>query len=154
MKPITRKQYADKLDAWIGKGQIIVLTGQRRVGKSKFVWKTGKWIAAGFQTRGIRTYTHIFRLQRRGTATGIYQAISVQRSSFNVKKMLPFRVFQTHFLLNFLYFHGFKNPRLFALRASRPSDAFLWRMSDGRWAVKGRDVACCVRGFIRQKCFL
>ena len=93
MKPITRKQYADKLDAWIGKGQIIVLTGQRRVGKSKFVWKTGKWIAAGFQTRGIRTYTHIFRLQRRGTATGIYQAISVQRSSFNVKKMLPFRVF-------------------------------------------------------------
>lgn len=42
MKPITRKQYADKLDAWIGKGQIIVLTGQRRVGKSKFVWKTGK----------------------------------------------------------------------------------------------------------------
>ena len=34
MKPITRKQYADKLDALIGKGQIIVLTGQRRVGKS------------------------------------------------------------------------------------------------------------------------
>ena len=42
MKPITRKLYADKLDAWIGKGQIIVLTVQRRVGKSKFVWKTGK----------------------------------------------------------------------------------------------------------------
>ena len=33
MKPITRKLYADKLDAWIGKGQIIVLTDQRRVGK-------------------------------------------------------------------------------------------------------------------------
>ena len=34
MKPITRQYYADKIDAWIGKGQIIVLTGQRRVGKS------------------------------------------------------------------------------------------------------------------------
>ena len=29
-----RKLYADKVDAWIGKEQIIVLTGQRRVGKS------------------------------------------------------------------------------------------------------------------------
>ena len=34
MQPITRKLYADKVDAWIGKGQIIVLVGQRRVGKS------------------------------------------------------------------------------------------------------------------------
>lgn len=34
MRPITRKLYADKVDAWIGKGQIIVLIGQRRVGKS------------------------------------------------------------------------------------------------------------------------
>ena len=34
MRPITRKLYADKVDAWIGKGQIIVLVGQRRVGKS------------------------------------------------------------------------------------------------------------------------
>lgn len=34
MLPITRQLYADKVDAWIGKGQIIVLTGQRRVGKS------------------------------------------------------------------------------------------------------------------------
>ena len=34
MQPITRKLYADKVDAWLGKGQIIVLTGQRRVGKS------------------------------------------------------------------------------------------------------------------------
>ena len=34
MQPITRKLYADKVDAWIGKGQIIVFTGQRRVGKS------------------------------------------------------------------------------------------------------------------------
>ena len=34
MKPITRQHYAGKVDAWIGKGQIIVLTGQRRVGKS------------------------------------------------------------------------------------------------------------------------
>jgi predicted AAA+ superfamily ATPase len=34
MKPITRQYYADRVDAWIGKGQIIVLTGQRRVGKS------------------------------------------------------------------------------------------------------------------------
>ena len=34
MRPITRKFYADKVDAWIGKGQIIVLIGQRRVGKS------------------------------------------------------------------------------------------------------------------------
>lgn len=34
MQPITRKLYADKVDAWIGKGQIVVLIGQRRVGKS------------------------------------------------------------------------------------------------------------------------
>jgi len=34
MLPITRQHYADKVDAWLGKGQIIVLTGQRRVGKS------------------------------------------------------------------------------------------------------------------------
>ena len=34
MLPITRELYANKVDAWIGKGQIIVLTGQRRVGKS------------------------------------------------------------------------------------------------------------------------
>lgn len=34
MQPITRKLYAGKVDSWIGKGQIIVLVGQRRVGKS------------------------------------------------------------------------------------------------------------------------
>lgn len=34
MQIITRKLYADKVDAWLGKGQIIVLIGQRRVGKS------------------------------------------------------------------------------------------------------------------------
>lgn len=34
MQIIARPYYADKVDAWIGKGQIIVLTGQRRVGKS------------------------------------------------------------------------------------------------------------------------
>ena len=34
MELISRKYYAEKVDAWLGKGQIIVLTGQRRVGKS------------------------------------------------------------------------------------------------------------------------
>ena len=34
MNIITRKYYADKVDSWIGKEQIIVLVGQRRVGKS------------------------------------------------------------------------------------------------------------------------
>ena len=34
MELISRKQYAEKVDAWLGKGQIIVLVGQRRVGKS------------------------------------------------------------------------------------------------------------------------
>ena len=38
MEIVTRKLYADRVDAWIGKGQIIVLVGQRRVGKS-FVLK-------------------------------------------------------------------------------------------------------------------
>ncbi len=38
MDVISRKRYADKVDAWIGKGQIIVLTGSRRSGKS-FVMK-------------------------------------------------------------------------------------------------------------------
>lgn len=34
MNIITRKQYADKVDTWIGKENVIVLVGQRRVGKS------------------------------------------------------------------------------------------------------------------------
>lgn len=34
MNILTRDHYAAKIDRWIGKGQIIVLTGQRRVGKS------------------------------------------------------------------------------------------------------------------------
>lgn len=35
---ISRKDYAERIDAWLGKEQIIVLVGQRRVGKS-FVMK-------------------------------------------------------------------------------------------------------------------
>ena len=38
MEVISRKYYANRVDAWLGKGQIIVLVGQRRVGKS-FVLK-------------------------------------------------------------------------------------------------------------------
>lgn len=38
MDLISRKYYADKVDSWLGKGQIIVLVGQRRIGKS-FVLK-------------------------------------------------------------------------------------------------------------------
>ena len=38
MKLISRKDYAERIDAWLGKEQIIVLVGQRRVGKS-FVMK-------------------------------------------------------------------------------------------------------------------
>lgn len=34
MDILTRKHYADKVDSWIGKGNIIVLVGSRRVGKS------------------------------------------------------------------------------------------------------------------------
>lgn len=34
MQVISRLEYARKIDAWLGKGQIIVLVGQRRVGKS------------------------------------------------------------------------------------------------------------------------
>ena len=34
MEILTRKHYANKLDSWIGKGNIIVLVGPRRVGKS------------------------------------------------------------------------------------------------------------------------
>ena len=79
----------------------------------EIVWKTGKWIAAGFQTRGIRIYTYICRLQRRESV---------------VRVAVPRLCRRTFHPCN--YFHGFKNPRLFALRASRPSDAFRWRMSD------------------------
>ena len=75
--------------------------------------KTGKWIAAGFQTRGIRIYTYICRLQRRESV---------------VRVAVPRLCRRTFHPCN--YFHGFKNPRLFALRAPRPSDAFRWRMSD------------------------
>ena len=38
MEIVSRKKYASKIDSWIGKGQIIVITGQRRSGKS-FVLK-------------------------------------------------------------------------------------------------------------------
>ena len=34
MEILTRKYYADKIESWIGKEQILVLVGQRRVGKS------------------------------------------------------------------------------------------------------------------------
>ena len=34
MDIITRKLYAEKVDSWLGKGHIIVIVGQRRVGKS------------------------------------------------------------------------------------------------------------------------
>ena len=34
MEILTRKYYAEKVDSWIGKGNIIVLVGPRRVGKS------------------------------------------------------------------------------------------------------------------------
>ena len=38
MEIISRKHYADKVDSWLGKEHVIVLVGQRRVGKS-FVLK-------------------------------------------------------------------------------------------------------------------
>lgn len=38
MPVLERKNYAQRVDAWLGKGQIIVLIGQRRVGKS-FIMK-------------------------------------------------------------------------------------------------------------------
>lgn len=34
MEVVLRKKYADEIEAWIGKGLVVVLTGQRRVGKS------------------------------------------------------------------------------------------------------------------------
>mgnify|MGYP003455221981 FL=1 len=34
MEVVSRKKYADEIEAWIGKGLVVVLTGQRRVGKS------------------------------------------------------------------------------------------------------------------------
>lgn len=38
MEVLSRKDYAERIDAWLGKEQIIVLVGQRRIGKS-FVMK-------------------------------------------------------------------------------------------------------------------
>ena len=37
MEILTRKHYADKVDSWIGKGNIIVLVGPHRVGKSSIL---------------------------------------------------------------------------------------------------------------------
>jgi predicted AAA+ superfamily ATPase len=37
MEIITRDQYSTKIDQWIGKGMIIVVTGQRRIGKSSIL---------------------------------------------------------------------------------------------------------------------
>ena len=35
MEIISRKHYADKVDSWLGKEHVIVLVGQRRVGKAQ-----------------------------------------------------------------------------------------------------------------------
>ena len=37
MEVLTRKYYADIVDSWIGKGNIIAVVGARRVGKSYVV---------------------------------------------------------------------------------------------------------------------
>lgn len=37
MEILTRKHYADKVDSWIGKGNVIVLVGPHRVGKSSIL---------------------------------------------------------------------------------------------------------------------
>ena len=37
MNVIERKQYSEKIDSWLGKGLIIVVTGQRRIGKSYII---------------------------------------------------------------------------------------------------------------------
>ena len=37
MVVLTRKYYADIVDSWIGKGNIIAIVGARRVGKSYVV---------------------------------------------------------------------------------------------------------------------
>jgi predicted AAA+ superfamily ATPase len=42
MEIITRKHYADKVDSWIGKGNIIVLVGPRRVGKEKKILESNE----------------------------------------------------------------------------------------------------------------
>ena len=34
MDLISRNYYAEKVDGWLGKGRVIVLVGQRRIGKS------------------------------------------------------------------------------------------------------------------------
>ena len=46
------------------------------------------------------------------------------RWTFKSSATLPYRVFTDAFSTLPLYFHGFKNPRLFALWASRLSDVF------------------------------
>ena len=47
MEIISRKHYADKVDFWIGKENIIVLVGQRRVGISYILKDEGRRLSSG-----------------------------------------------------------------------------------------------------------
>ncbi|MBQ5657055.1 MAG: hypothetical protein IIV14_06480, partial [Bacteroidaceae bacterium] len=69
-------------------------------------------IAGGFQALGILRTHNKGRLQRRGTATWIFQTTLVQRSTLKTVAVprLPDAI-----SLSCQLFHGFKNPRLFAL---------------------------------------
>lgn len=46
MEIINRKQYVDRVLGYLGKGLILVLTGQRRVGKSCILQSVAKQITA------------------------------------------------------------------------------------------------------------
>lgn len=51
MDIISRKHYADKVDFWIGKENIIVLVGQRRVGISYILKDEGRRLSSGASHR-------------------------------------------------------------------------------------------------------
>lgn len=51
MEIISRKHYADKVDFWIGKENIIVLVGQRRVGISYILKDEGRRLSSGASHR-------------------------------------------------------------------------------------------------------
>ena len=91
----------------------------------KNVWKTWTWIAGGFQALGFLRTHNKGRLQRRGTATWIFQMTFVQCSTL---KTVAVPRLPDALSLSCQLFHGFKNPRLFALTGFASSRR-LWAMS-------------------------
>ena len=97
MKLIHRDIYVDKVLSYLGKGLIVVLTGQRRVGKSCILQSVAQSITL-FHT------TMIGRKNLMGSGS-LENRIRRQRAPYNLE-ILPLRRIRQQLNLDFLIWHG------------------------------------------------